>query len=267
MKSSRVRSSRYGRYQAADESVFLQVTMLLVKGGLGFLAVVLAGVALMNYRILLHHDGQVEFARKTEWTLADSFRFIPEEAPIATVASVAPPAPPPPPPVAPAPVVARALPTPAPEVVHHPSVKAPAPVVAHVAHPAPARPVKASPAAQLIARARPAASTPRPPASGPRPAEDDESDDPIRAVLSTVRPVEPANPEAADCRRIRGKLRAAVARMDAKYPASKARELHVFDLIQEGYLDSLQSCPSMGGYQLQRKSAAAEIRCTVHGSI
>lgn len=214
--------------------------MLLVKGGLGFLALVLGGVALMNYRILLHHDGQVEFARKTEWTLADSFRFIPEEVP----------APPPPPP---APVAASVAPPP----------PAPAPVVAS-APPSPVAPVRSArpPAPVVAARVKPVK-----PVVVARVDEDEAGEDPIRAVLSTVRPVEPVNPEVSDCRKIRGKLKSAVTRMDAKYPASKARELRVFDLIQEGYLDSLQSCPSMGGYILQRRAQTPEIKCTVHGAL
>src|ERR1043166_9529020 len=83
------------RSQYPDPEPFaLRVTMLLIKLGLGAMTLLAAGVALLNYCILLHSDGQVEFARKPEWTIADTFRFIPEEG-----ASPSPAPPPPPPPV------------------------------------------------------------------------------------------------------------------------------------------------------------------------
>src|SRR5947208_3447221 len=96
-----------------EESVALRLTMLLAKLMLCGLALVSGCVALMNYRVVLHADGNVEFVRKSEWTLTDSFRFVAEYASAS-----------PPPPVAQAPALP---PAPAPALTPAPQPPTPSP--------------------------------------------------------------------------------------------------------------------------------------------
>jgi len=233
------------------EPFALRLTMLLVKTALGVILLAVGGVALANYRVMLHADGTVEFARKPEWTLVDSFRFLPDDgapAPGPSVAAVVvspPPTPfdiksaPPPAPLPPAPSIAQRAPAPAPVMTPAP---APSPV--------------------MVAAAR-ARVSPKPAPVRPPIVDDEEAgDDAVGAVLSTVRP---ASTGADECRRIRRSLAEAVTRLESDHPGTRVGELKVFELIQQGYLDQLESCPAQGNFVLQRRARHPEVRCTIHG--
>jgi hypothetical protein len=229
--------SKPHRYRREDPLI-VRFTLWVLKSALGGLAFVLAGVALANYQVILHHDGQVEFARKNAWTLADTFRFVGEAA-LGT----------------PAPVVIAAAPVASPQ----PALLSQAGVIVAPSSAPPPAPASVAPPAPPPAPAR--VTSPPPPA---RPVK------PVKVVKAPVAKVEEEEEEeeepegAAECRTVRASLGRAVAKFE-RARGEKMSELRIFDLIGAGCLRDIVSCPSMGGLAIRRGRSGAEVRCTIHG--